>query len=351
MMMKPSTLFAAAAVLASGVATSACVEAEPEVGTTDEAVIKCPKTWGCGENSPVMDVWEFHELNVNGLPNEAGVRVLGLYRKGDSYRPVVTGAELTARSNNPAAYKDLTGFDLEGAYFEVSAPGAAYPLRIHIKQVNLTTKYWVGDPDANYTYELEYEYTDPGSTHPVTNLCWNPPEESTQFPNAIEALLFAGDRYDAVTKEVTTTNDQDGWFNIGCAGSALAKMHLTRHTTAGATPKLDAGWDARQALLKMYVSDVCGTGHAFTEQGTPLHWENVDAWMTLTGDESSYEAVWSEKGAICLDQHRLEKKYPGLTADIAATCQAAGKPLPPCTGAPGFPAAWPGGAQVLSANP
>ena len=48
-----------------------------------------------------------------------------------------------------------------------------------------------------------------------------------------EAITFEGDHYDAEHKRVTGTKFKDGWFNFACAGTAVAKMHMLRHTRAG----------------------------------------------------------------------------------------------------------------------
>ena len=345
-MSRPRQVAILAAVLAP---LSACIpEPDPELAVVTQEVVKCP-SWGCGGNSPVIDVWGFHELDANGAANSAGVRLVGLVKKGREYRPLVVGARLIGRSRDESAYPSIGGTELIGASFVVDTPGGSRA--IHIRNVSRVTPYWIGSPTANETYELEV--ADGSERRP---LCANPPapDADKTWPAALEALLFAGERYDAQTKEVIATDEPGGgWFNIACAGSALAKLHLNRHTSAGAADELRTTAAQRQALLKMYTSDVCGTGQAFTRQGEPLHWATSTGALTLDGNEASFEALWTERGALCLDEHRLEADpdFPGIHDEIVAACEQARRKLSPCTKLLGANGGWAASAYILSANP
>jgi hypothetical protein len=158
--------------------------------------------------------------------------------------------------------------------------------------------------------------------------------------------------------EVTAANYSDAgdWFNIGCAGSALAKLHLNRHTTAGSDSTHQTSLLRRQAMLKMYVADVCGNGFASTKQGTPLVWENntIPPWQTLPGAVSAMEGAWGPFGMICMDHHRLENDPDwsvagGIKDQIVAACGS----LPdPCAGNyAGWPNVFPSGSYLKTAIP
>ena len=324
-----------------------------QVGTTPTAPTNplpanCP-WWGCGSNSPLIDAWSFHELSVEGLPNSAGISLVGLVKDDRWYQPKVIGAQLYADSLDPAAYPPISGSLLVGSALVLETERGRYT--IDIMAVNDVTPYWVGPAKTNETYVLHYT----GGGDDDVPLCRNPPSDGRVWPDAVGALLFTGDRYDAQTKVVTATSGEGtaGWFNIACAGSALAKLHLNRHTDAGATLGFETTRAQRQAMLKMFASDVCGTGMAFTHPGEPLHWQNATGWVTLDGKERSIEALWDEHGALCLDEHRLEADpgYPTIRAEIAKECEKAGRALPPCEEA-GYPRKWREGiAYLLSANP
>jgi len=260
----------------------------------------------------------FHELNVKGLPNAAGVSMVGARRGGDSYSLEIIGSSVVAHPRAPRT-PALTGSDLAGVELELR-DAAGERFAIQIAGVDETT-YWAGPAETVPTYKLTFT----SKTHPVPQpLC-------TAGEN--EAVLFAGDRYDADRKTVTATGPATaGWFNIACAGTALAKLHLTRHTEASQDVKTTAV--ERQAMLKMFTADVCGDGTAFTVHGQPLLWADANRLTSFATRPASLEAVWSDRGALCLDTPRR----PELAAAIAARCG----PLPRCTNQRGY---------VISANP
>lgn len=315
----------------------ACVT-EPDGDPADETppatitpdVIHCPD-WGCGQNSPVMGPYEFHELNVAGLKNDQGITILSFQQGNTLYRAQVEGAKLVAYPLDPALAK-LDGPNLKGGWFNLQTNSGIFKLDI----TAVTTEgmpYWVGAPTVNETYELQYEYPNQPKRIP---LCNTPPgfvpgdAASHNWTQPYDALLFTGDRYASGDKRVTSTSVADNreWFNVACAGSAIAKLHLNRHTSAGAVPGLfDTTREQRQAMLKMYVSDICGFGHAFTLKGTPLHWNNLQAWGNVSGAEPVHEAYWTDTGATCLDTHRLGS---ALINEITAACSK-----------PACPAGWP----------
>lgn len=348
-----SLLFAAVPALFA----AACVEMEDEsdaldLGTEAQELGGC-SAWGCNTNSPLIEAWDFHELEETGLPNSQGIRLLGLVQGGNVYDVDVVGARIIGRSSGG----DLTGTSLINSYMVVNTPGGLY--RIIIKNVSTTVKYWVGSPTLIETYDLVYtKHLAPADPRP---LCKNTPSrldpEGQFWLKPLEAIVFTGDRYKETTMEVTAAGYREAgtWFNIGCAGSALAKLHLTRHTTAGSDSTHQSNGLRRQAMLKMYVADVCGNGFSSTKQGTPLVWENTGGWDTLPNPVAAHEGIWGPNGMLCLETHRLENDpswgVPGGIQDqIEAAC---GGSLPqPCTVLfPGFPNVWPSGSYLKTAIP
>jgi len=310
---------------------AACVDVEPELGATEQ-LQSCPKSWGCGENSPVIGPWNFHELNQDHRPNAEGVTLLGLWKNDVPYQVEVKGAQMFAKHLDGTV---LSGAQLDGSYLVVTTADGN-KAKIHIVKVSpqatSQTTFWVGPPTRIETYELEYQLDDGD----YTPLCNNPPgRESYEGPGRLyarplEAILFTGDRYDATAKKVTETGRATaGWFNIACASSAIAKLELTRHTEHGKLAAYPSDRGTRQAMLKMYTSDLCGRGATFTAKGTPLHWQNTLGWSVLTGAEYAHEAYWNQDGAVCLDTHRRFTEY---LPEIAAECADAGHPLPTCAG-------------------
>jgi hypothetical protein len=158
------------------------------------------------------------------------------------------------------------------------------------------------------------------------------------------AVLFEDDRIDA--EAIAVTGETPGWFNIGCAGHALAKQHLLGHTVAAAKlfGVLPPPIPQRTANLKMITADYCGNGHPFTVPGQPLRWRDENLWYdTLPTLGGMIEARWTDAGAACLNTPRVDyvwtllgyQTYPdGVDAVLPPNdltwCTT--RP-PPCTGA------------------
>jgi hypothetical protein len=229
-------------------------------------------------------------------------------------------------AGHAATLSDLlgaSGESLVGTTLELSdGEGHAYEIRV---AGTGTTYYWAGTQEPVTTYVLTYT----SALHPTPQpLC---------TAGANEALLYTGDRYDAAAKTVMATGAAaNDWLNIACAGTALAKLYLTRHTEA--SEETPTTREQRQAMLKMFTGDVCGDGTSFTVPGQPLLWADGSGLTRTDVQPASLEAVWSDRGAVCLDEFRI----PANAAAIAAHCGR----IPRCEGE-----AATAGGYVTSANP
>jgi len=268
--------------------------------------------WGQNLNSPVVDGAEppsraFHELNVSGLPNSAGLSVVGVHQGTAAYSLEVVGARVSARPKTGTA-PVLSGAGLVGLALDLTDQRDA-KIVVAFAGVSMAP-YWAGPAGSVSSYSLTYMSAPEGTPQPLCTAGIN------------EAILFSGDRYDGLRKTVTATGAATrGWVNIACARTALAKMFLVRHTEASQIVETTAA--ERQAMLKMFTADVCGDGTAFTVPGQPLLWRDAKGITAFNGLPATFEAVWSDHGAVCLDQPRR----PELAAAIAAHCG----PLPRCT--------------------
>ncbi len=340
--------------LATALAVAGCVD-EPTLGM-HESLVKngdgeaCPKL-GCSSNSAYLGPTEFHELEETGTyANDEGFRITSFTKTvggvTTTYRPDVTGTTLVGKRRNPVSYAwytALSGADLVGAMFlvERTVDGivtARY--QITITAASTAQEYWQPPAGLLNTYELQARmvYPSVGHSQPVCN---NPPNrldgEGNWWRKSYEAVLFAGDRYNSDSLTVTAGDPATAgnWFNIGCSGTVLAKLALNRHTYATQSSTAPTTVAQRQAMLKMYTSDVCNTGDALTVVGTPLRWVSTTGLMSPPFAVNSYEARWTASGALCLDTHRLNGTPDDMDAQIAAACEAAGKAVPPpCAGAP-----------------
>jgi hypothetical protein len=339
MMMRPS-LAVPFALLAL---TAACVDDEGTLGTGAQGLVifngngdPCPKT-GCGSNSAFVGPTEFHELDETGvMANAEGLRITG-FKKGDfSFKLDVTGTTLTGKLySNGSWVTVLSGSSLVGSKIFLSGPSNA---KYEINIVGVTAQpMWQAPFTSIETYELTWNVPGTGYIAAPPNVCVDPPNrkegEMALWANTKEAILFTGDRYNTDDLTVTSTAPSS-WFNIACAGTVMAKLALNRHTTATTNSAMPTTWAQRQAMLKMYTSDVCGAGDALTVTGTPIQWVSITG-LTSPAPYSTAEARWNERGAMCLTTHRLNNTPLDMDDEIEASCASVDRPVPsPCASHP-----------------
>jgi hypothetical protein len=115
-------------------------------------------------------------------------------------------------------------------------------------------------------------------------------------------VFWKGGRYDPDTGEIFASGaDVEDWFNISCAGEA--SIDMLRTGTGGAVAP-DTSRPLRQAVLNMVMAKYCPPPERYTVLGHPLYWDGTTA--RLTGTTASYEAIWNERGAVCVDTPRLD---------------------------------------------
>lgn len=364
------------AVLAGCDLPPGAVELLPAESLTASASIGCPPN-GCGSNGPWLgENIRFHELDKAHKPNSAGVKFLEFHdRDGRALELRVNGDRLQGVREEVRGLTVLEGPRLINAVLLLQfdapppPPGQNPPpptfYEVTIKDVDYTG-FWTGTPAAVPIYKFEYKkagsYDNPQL---VCDASLN--EDSPAFSGL--ALIFRGDRYDMLHRTIIDTGPDLTWFNIGCLGTAVAKLHLLRHTLAGLESSTDVPVPRRQAMLKMLSADYCGTGRPFTEQGVPLlyafdqRWARVQsapfepwpAWPSgpppwppdagppslldssppapsgpqLSPVTTPLDAVWDRDGAVCLNTARLEhadpahleRLSPNIRVDIDNECE------------------------------
>jgi hypothetical protein len=188
--------------------------------------------------------------------------------------------------------------------------------------------YWVG-AGTRPAYHLRYRVLGTGRWR---NLCKAPLEPSDEplWPDAFEtyALLLTDERYDRDAKRVLA-QDGEGWFNIACAGSTLAKMVLMHYDpNVAPVDPYQTTTDERTTVIKMLTADYLGDGLAFTKAGMLLQWADAHGWHQTSAPGVS-EAVWDENGAVCLDWPRLAILDWDVFDRIQDACPSPSCTLPP----------------------
>ena len=344
-------------LLLSCIALTACaMDEEIELSESSYAIKNnpgddgtCPE-WGCGSNSPKLELVDFHELHERDVPNVAGFRIKsfqkeypvgsGIWR---SYWPEVHHGKLRAVTRSlTLPMVTWQNADVVGMRFVIEN-AAGQVIHMYVDGID-AVPFWSHPPNWTipdgrlaYTYELRWIY--PGSAmRRRLPVCGASTEADGIYP--FNAVLFEDDRIDADALRVVG-DDASHWFNIGCKGHTLAKMHLLGHTKAGghymgATPTLNQ----RTAMLKMLSGDYCGLGDPFTVAGVELEWKDAQRWYDNV-TSPRLEARWDENGATCLNTPRIDwqgghASFPNgveaLLQESAGWCTTAkGNPRPlPC---------------------
>lgn len=320
-------------------------DAEPDLGQVEQHA-GCP-SWKCGENSPLIDSFGFHELSLDGVVNAEGFRYVGFTKNGTNYDLRITNGWMTAQHGVTI----LGGNALKDSLLWVTYGGqTTYAIKI---QAVDTTFFWAVPSGGTYlpvqTFTLQWTMLNNGALGKWADLCAFPPNhDDTLGMDVHDTLIFEGDRIDAKSKTITGYDSR--WINFGCAGSTLAKLHLTGHTEAAGVFGFPTKVEQRQTMLKMLSADYCGDGTPFTVAGMPLQWADDNGWMKI-GAASDLEARWGPRGATCLMKPRVgvnptelaSDTFPDIEAAIASEC----KRPPPC----GDGTLDVGPEHLLSANP
>ncbi|HEY0137729.1 MAG TPA: ADYC domain-containing protein [Nannocystis sp.] len=257
----------------------------------------CP-TWQCGFNSAEVNGRAIRELNVNGVANSAGMKIVGFTGPAGllGYSLAVENDELVAKKTGAPT---LRGAQLIGSIILLKEPGLlGLSIPITIAASSEIDSWATGAPDVP---AYAFLYPDLLSLTGTRNVCNNGLDELL----VSSAVVLGGETYNLTNKTVNA--NMNGWFTIACAGSAAAKMRLLNY---GPQSNFDGtGQPAtvaqRQATLKMLTADYCGNGTSYTANGTPLQYEDVEGTVTFSGTQGAPEAIWTAQGALCLDTTRI----------------------------------------------
>lgn len=323
-----------------------CGELAPGEGSVEQPAVDCPENI-CG-NSPMIEYRVFHELHELGLPNAEGFRIVGFEKNGVPYTPDVARGKLRGSHNGLV----IAGAALVGARLRLRDDKNVDYL-IRIDEVG-EASYWADaghHPPTLETYLLTWVPVAQEEAGQWQNLCGKPIVNNDDVigMDPTHVVLHERDRIDRNRRTIQLGDDT--WFNIGCAGHAIAKLALTGHTAAARFDGFATTPDERQAMLKMLSADYCGRGTPYTVAGQPLAWRDHRGWMGFDG-QLPVEARWTSAGATCLNEPRVDANPSDLTIEVFGADPILDKilaacPLPACTGTADELL----GAHLVSVNP
>ncbi len=335
-------------------ALAKCLLEDPQ-SHPEPLVITCPKH-SCGQSAKIyssfIEALDTHGEQVQDLLDEPFRLVREtLIDAGGGCRGL-PGLSLEVRdggfvgvTGGPAqAVVRCDGMDLVGARFQLEQRTTRPPnrKRFIVQIAARGTVDAVGGQDGSFpTYDLvSHAVVAPGAPASVgQHLCepgrWGHPLESPTR----HALLVQGETY---RRDATVHHRGARWFNVGCAGSALAKMRLhgldpmkNRPSGSTTTPVPgDSTTEMRQATLKMLTAKYCNA-NSWTKDGTPIYWLGEGEGSLLPrpvwpgADRSGpVESRWGGNGALCISHLRLwslgsecaKSSEAELVARIQRTC-------------------------------
>jgi hypothetical protein len=289
---------------------------------------ECP-TWGCGSNTPRVEGAPIEALNLRGEPNPQGIVLIQGSLRGrgcpKSATLDVQGGELVGLAADGQVA--CRGQGLVGATFKLKLSDAR---QVTIRIANMGRVYsWHVEPPPQplATYLLVEGRT--GAPICPQDEAWMEPWQLTPAGSEFgpvwhtptrHAIVVRGETYLGTDATVTRSGkDAADWFNIACAGTAIAKMRLLGYDPLdrSSTPR------QRQATLKMITARYCGST-SFTERGMPVLWKSDRSTPyhgspdPTTVDE--IEARWDEDGAVCLSHARAWRANHAIPATLTGYC-------------------------------
>lgn len=280
-------------------------EADEGLSQTEQQLKPNCDDIGCGSNSPYLEHGGFHFLLANGQANPQGYSIAEFRKPNDPYQytfSVVNGEIRAVKRMRLGPVVAYDGSAVVGMELHINFRGVPK----HVIRITGYQRMWSWAKKSNgtrfFVHTYKFDWTDSvGVRH---NLCSHPGNSGeTLGMNEFYTLVFEGDLITASTKTISSGIDNNV-VNFGCAGSALAKLHLSGYTEVAENLNFATTTSERQTMLKMLTADYCGDGTAYTVGGQPLYWFDYKGWNAPLGS-GPREALWDAGGAVCLNEPRM----------------------------------------------
>ncbi len=273
----------------------------------------------CGSNGTVLALpWPNIALGAVSTSHEVAVIELEAADGGRFDLDIVDGQFVGVAKDT--GQRSLVGAQVTGSIIHITGGQIA----------NDAPAHFIVD-EVSFIGSFSRSLSRSGDTTPVYHLSYVGGHQGIEAAQPLCAsgviLSKSSELYDHETLAVSNTGGRQYW-TLACADHMLGKLERMGYGSDHVTT------DARTATLRMLRADYCGTGQAFTEDGTPLYWQNRAGDIShgappaahIAADMEHVEAGWDQHGATCLNTPRLHNTY--ARADIEAAC---GRPLPRCT--------------------
>ncbi|MCY0990995.1 ADYC domain-containing protein [Nannocystis sp. ILAH1] len=192
-----------------------------------------------------------------------------------------TEGNLWADFDGPNGTVRRDGNALVGAKFILDVAGEQKFLYINsVAGWNPVDPYW--------RYGLLWDDDGDGIAHHPEEAC-----EEDEGNNSKKAIVHGGFDIDTETGDVVARKNT---VYFSCYRGAVGKAPLTSKGY-GFRPSM-LGLDRFEAVLRFILADYCGDGKSWTENNTPIYYE--DKYGIGEGGGTFTDAVWGMHGALCL---------------------------------------------------
>lgn len=222
--------------------------------------------------SPLDTTWnEYKGITVDTLEHNGEVALAFGATEGN----------LWADFDGPNGTVRRSGNALVGAKFTLDVAGEQKFLIINsVAGWNIADPYW--------RYGLLWDDDGDGLLHHPEEAC-----EVDENNIAQKAIVHGGFDIDTETGDVVARQNT---VYFACGRGAVGKAPLTSKGYGFRPSKL--GLARFEAVLRFILADYCGDGNSWTENNTPIHYE--DKYNIGAGGGTFTDAVWGTDGALCL---------------------------------------------------
>src|SRR4051812_8146931 len=184
--------------------------------------------------------------------------------------------------------------DLVGAVLDV-ADEAGHPLTVRIDA-------YEPDPLDATGETILYTLAIPDGAGGWENPCPPGPDGRRQgFP--------LGGRWPATGQHIEAA----GELLMTCTAGAIGKCVRNGYRPWAKAPDGQPLWSLHQTCVRLFRADYCGSGHAYTRNGTPIDvFDSLGIQKPANAQDMSFEAAFDVAGALCVARPRL---HDGPTLD------------------------------------
>lgn len=320
------TLIALALTLSG---TSACDEAPEAAFGADGEVALRPGSFGSGIllNTSASGEWAIDHLDTNFGTELDGVSLEKVIVQGKE-KGMDVALEAVWVKNGVILGKgngqEFSGSDFVNSTWYLSTPKATLQTR------EMTIAAITVDPNGVYRYSFVYP-NDPANyglhlynwaaekealeqkDKPAAAVALCKPDEIT---GSIEAVVYGDVYVDMKTGEMS---DRPNTMNLACVSGGVGKAGAI----FGFLPHVH-GIEALEVGTRTVRADYCGDGDSYTKPGNGLYLKDVFGEHDFgQGASNPTEAIWTRKGAACLDTPR-DAAFDYYSVDCGSG------PLTPC---------------------